>query len=154
MRSWGVNRFLRFSGARAISPGLILRKGLWEVPTMILAGAFAIVLFLGLIVGDWMYFARLSSDASRYGYGIGQLHDRFPALTVPKLPPRPRGSFDPRTGASTGNRSDRTCRISSSVPWLSILQIPTFFTSAGRMACSRQSMAGKPGHLTTRDSPP
>lgn len=52
---------------------------------MILAGAFAIVLFLGLIVGDWMYFARLSADASRYGYGIGQLQDEFAALTVPKL---------------------------------------------------------------------
>jgi len=77
--------FLSFSGARAISPDLILRKGLWEVPAMILAGAFAIVLFLGLIVGDWMYFARLSSDASRYGYGIGQLQDEFAALTVPKL---------------------------------------------------------------------
>ena len=43
---------------------------------MILAGAFAIVLFVGLIIGDWMYFARLSSDASRYGYGIGQVQDQ------------------------------------------------------------------------------
>lgn len=52
---------------------------------MILAGAFAIVLFVGLIVGDWMYFARLSSDASRYGYGIGRVQDHFAALTVPQL---------------------------------------------------------------------
>ncbi|HMV56315.1 MAG TPA: hypothetical protein PKD38_03875, partial [Nitrospira sp.] len=52
---------------------------------MMLAGAFAIVLFIGLIVGDWMYFTRLSSDATRYGYGIGQVQDRFAALTVPKL---------------------------------------------------------------------
>ena len=52
---------------------------------MILAGAFAIVLFVGLIVGDWMYFARLSSDASRYGYGIGRVQDRFAALTIPQL---------------------------------------------------------------------
>ena len=52
---------------------------------MILAGAFAIVLFVGLIVGDWMYFTRLSSDASRYGYGLGQVQDQFATLTVPKL---------------------------------------------------------------------
>lgn len=52
---------------------------------MILAGAFAIVLFLGLLVGDWMYYTRLSSDACRYGYGIGQVQDRFPALTLSKL---------------------------------------------------------------------
>lgn len=52
---------------------------------MVLAGAFAIVLFIGLIVGDWMYFARLSSDASRYGYGIGQVQDQVAALTVEKL---------------------------------------------------------------------
>ncbi len=66
-------------------PGLILRQALWEVSAMILAGAFAIVLFVGLIVGDWMYFARLSSDASRYGYGIGEVQDKFGALTVPQL---------------------------------------------------------------------
>ncbi|WHZ17521.1 MAG: hypothetical protein OJF52_004373 [Nitrospira sp.] len=52
---------------------------------MVLAGAFAIVLFIGLIVGDWMYFARLSSDASRYGYGIGQVQDQVAALTAEKL---------------------------------------------------------------------
>lgn len=57
---------------------------------MMLAGAFAIVLLIGLIVGDWMYFARLSPDASRYGYGIGQVQDRFVALTLPKL----LGAFD------------------------------------------------------------
>ncbi|WHZ23440.1 MAG: hypothetical protein OJF47_002552 [Nitrospira sp.] len=52
---------------------------------MLLAGAFAIVLFIGLIVGDWMYFARLSSEASRYGYGIGQVQDQVGALTVEQL---------------------------------------------------------------------
>ncbi len=65
--------------------GLILREALWEVSRMILAGAFAIVLFIGLIVGDWMYYTRLSSDACRYGYGIGRMQDRFNALTLPKL---------------------------------------------------------------------
>jgi hypothetical protein len=52
---------------------------------MVLAGAFAIVLFVGLIVGDWVYFARLSSDASRYGYGIGRMQDQFVALGVQNL---------------------------------------------------------------------
>lgn len=52
---------------------------------MVLAGAFAIVLFVGLVVGDWMYFTRLSPDASRYGYGIGQVQDQVAALTVEKL---------------------------------------------------------------------
>ena len=52
---------------------------------MVLAGAFALVLFVGLIIGDWMYFARLSSDASRYGYGIGQMQDRLAQLAVQKL---------------------------------------------------------------------
>ena len=52
---------------------------------MVLAGAFAIVLFIGLIVGDWMFFARLSSDACRYGYGIGQVQDQLASLGVQKL---------------------------------------------------------------------
>ncbi len=52
---------------------------------MLLAGAFAIVLFIGLLIGDWMYYARLTSDAGRYGCGIGQVQDRFAALTLPKL---------------------------------------------------------------------
>ena len=44
---------------------------------MVLAGAFAIVLFVGLIIGDWVYFGRLSSDAARYGYGLGRVEDQF-----------------------------------------------------------------------------
>lgn len=39
---------------------------------MILAGAFAVFLFIGLIVGDWLYFVRLTADASRYGCGIAR----------------------------------------------------------------------------------
>jgi hypothetical protein len=39
---------------------------------MLLAGAFAIFLFVGLIVGDWLYFVRLTADASRYGCGIAR----------------------------------------------------------------------------------
>jgi hypothetical protein len=61
-------------------PDLILHKVLWEVSRMLLAGAFAVLLFIGLIIGDWMYFSRLSSDASRYGYGIGQMQDQLASL--------------------------------------------------------------------------
>lgn len=39
---------------------------------MILAGAFAVFLFIGLVVGDWLYFVRLTADASRYGCGIAR----------------------------------------------------------------------------------
>lgn len=52
---------------------------------MELAGAFAILLFIGLIVGDWIYFSRLSSDAARYGYGIGQMHEEVGSLGAQKL---------------------------------------------------------------------
>ncbi len=43
---------------------------------MILAGVFAVVLFIGLIVGDWLYFVRLTADASRYGCGIARGRDQ------------------------------------------------------------------------------
>lgn len=39
---------------------------------MVLAGAFAVFLFIGLVVGDWLYFVRLSAEASRYGCGIAR----------------------------------------------------------------------------------
>lgn len=44
---------------------------------MILAGVFAAVLCLGLILGDWLYFLRLTPDASRYGCRIAQSRDQF-----------------------------------------------------------------------------
>jgi hypothetical protein len=47
---------------------------------MLLAGAFASCLFLGLIVSDWLYFVRLTPDAVRYGCTIARLHDRLPQL--------------------------------------------------------------------------
>ena len=43
---------------------------------MMLAGLFAGVLFLGLILGDWLYFVRLTPDAGRYGCGIARTVDR------------------------------------------------------------------------------
>lgn len=52
---------------------------------MILAGLFAGVLFIGLIVGDWLYFVRLTPDAVRYGCRVARTEDRFTATTVAAL---------------------------------------------------------------------
>jgi hypothetical protein len=57
---------------------------------MIFAGFFAGALFLGLILGDWLYFMRLTPDASRYGCGIARTHDRFTHTTLTQL----AGRFD------------------------------------------------------------
>jgi hypothetical protein len=47
---------------------------------MLLAGAFAGFLFLGLIVSDWLYFLRLTPDAVRYGCTIARLQDHLSQL--------------------------------------------------------------------------
>lgn len=44
---------------------------------MLFAGAFAGLLFLGLIVSDWLYFVRLTPDAVRYGCTIARLQDHL-----------------------------------------------------------------------------
>jgi hypothetical protein len=53
-----------------------MRPSVWDGALMVLAGAFAVFLFIGLIVGDWLYFVRLTAEASRYGYGIGRGRDQ------------------------------------------------------------------------------
>ena len=55
---------------------------------MILAGFFAGALCLGLILGDWFYFVRLTPDASRYGCVIARMHDRFMRTTMTQLADR------------------------------------------------------------------
>jgi hypothetical protein len=55
---------------------------------MIFAGLFAGALALGLILGDWFYFMRLTPDASRYGCGIARTHDRFTHTTMKQLADR------------------------------------------------------------------
>ncbi|MBI3808795.1 MAG: hypothetical protein HY281_15005 [Nitrospirae bacterium] len=55
---------------------------------MIFAGLFAGALCLGLILGDWFYFMRLTPDASRYGCGIARTHDRFTHTTMKQLADR------------------------------------------------------------------
>lgn len=44
---------------------------------MILAGLFASILFIGLIIGDWIYFIRLTPDAIRYGCSVARRQDRW-----------------------------------------------------------------------------
>lgn len=55
---------------------------------MIFAGFFASALCLGLILGDWFYFMRLTPDASRYGCGIARTYDRFTHTTMRQLADR------------------------------------------------------------------
>ncbi|MBH0209923.1 MAG: hypothetical protein HP495_15670 [Nitrospira sp.] len=49
---------------------------------MVLAGLFASVLFLGLILGDWLYFVRFTPDAIRYGCSVARSQDRWTASTI------------------------------------------------------------------------
>ena len=55
---------------------------------MILAGFFAGALCLGLILGDWLYFVRLTPDASRYGCGVARTQDRLTHTTMKQLADR------------------------------------------------------------------
>jgi hypothetical protein len=55
---------------------------------MLFAGLFAGALCLGLILGDWLYFMRLTPDASRYGCGVARTHDRFTHTTITQLAER------------------------------------------------------------------
>ena len=55
---------------------------------MIFAGLFAGALCLGLILGDWLYFLRLTPDASRYGCGIARTHDRFTHTSMKQVADR------------------------------------------------------------------
>ena len=55
---------------------------------MLLAGLFAGALLLGLIVGDWLYFVRLTPDASRYGCRVARMADRFSSHMLNRLQAR------------------------------------------------------------------
>jgi TM2 domain-containing membrane protein YozV len=58
---------------------------------MMLAGLFAGVLLLGLILGDWLYFVRLTPDAGRYGCGIARSVDRLSLQSLGRLEARVDG---------------------------------------------------------------
>ncbi|MBH0198853.1 MAG: hypothetical protein HP497_05435 [Nitrospira sp.] len=49
---------------------------------MVLAGLFASVLFIGLILGDWLYFVRFTPDAIRYGCSVARSQERWTASTI------------------------------------------------------------------------
>ncbi|HMS83043.1 MAG TPA: hypothetical protein PKD12_05295 [Nitrospira sp.] len=49
---------------------------------MLLAGLFAGALFLGLLVGDWMYFNYLTPDAVRYGCRVASRPDQWSGATL------------------------------------------------------------------------
>ncbi len=55
---------------------------------MILAGLFAGVLFIVLIVGDWFYFIRLTPDAIRYGCSVARSQDRWTWSTLATMSDR------------------------------------------------------------------
>lgn len=59
---------------------------------MVLAGLFASLLFIGLILGDWLYFVRLTPDAIRYGCSVARSQDRWTASTIETI--RSRFSAD------------------------------------------------------------
>ncbi|MGZ8385182.1 MAG: hypothetical protein ACXWWI_04355 [Nitrospira sp.] len=50
--------------------------------SMMLAGLFAGLLFIGLIVGDWLYFIRLTPDAIRYGCRVANTPDQWPGTAL------------------------------------------------------------------------
>jgi hypothetical protein len=58
---------------------------------MMLAGLFAGFLLLGLILGDWLYFVRLTPDAGRYGCGVARTVDRLSLQSLTRLQARVDG---------------------------------------------------------------
>jgi hypothetical protein len=52
---------------------------------MMLAGLFAGILFMGLIVGDWLYFIRLTPDSIRYGCRVAKNPDQWPGTAFTTL---------------------------------------------------------------------
>ena len=57
---------------------------------MILAGFFAAALFLGMYVGDRLYFRMLSAEASRYGCRVGREESRLESTSLAQI----RACFD------------------------------------------------------------
>lgn len=52
---------------------------------MLLAGLFAAALFLGIVIGDRLYFRTLSAEASRYGCRVGRGEDRLDAASLTRV---------------------------------------------------------------------
>lgn len=58
---------------------------------MVLVGLFAFMLFLLIVLGDWLHFTSLTASASRYGCRIARVEDRLhlpsTALVVARFDP-------------------------------------------------------------------
>jgi len=52
---------------------------------MLLAGLFAGVLFIALVLGDWLQFTSLTVQAARYGCRIARVEDRLPLASLEKV---------------------------------------------------------------------
>jgi hypothetical protein len=52
---------------------------------MVLAGLFAGVLFLALVVGDWLQFTSLTVQAARYGCRIARVEEHLSQASLPDL---------------------------------------------------------------------
>jgi hypothetical protein len=52
---------------------------------MVLAGLFAGLMLIGLIVGDWLYFIRLTPDTIRYGCRVASNPDQWPGAALTTL---------------------------------------------------------------------
>lgn len=46
---------------------------------MLIASLCGTLVFVALVIGDWVYFNRLTPPANRYGCGVARLVDRFPS---------------------------------------------------------------------------
>lgn len=46
---------------------------------MLIAGLFGTVVFVALVIADWLYFNRLTPPSHRYGCRVARLVDRFPS---------------------------------------------------------------------------
>jgi len=46
--------------------------------TMLLAGLFGGLLFVALVLGDWIHFTSLASPSTRYGCGVARTEERLP----------------------------------------------------------------------------
>jgi hypothetical protein len=52
---------------------------------MLLAGLFAGILFVALVLGDWLQFTSLTVQAARYGCRIARAEDRLPLAPLAKV---------------------------------------------------------------------
>lgn len=50
-----------------------------------LAGFFAGILFIGLVIGDWLYFIRLTPEAIRYGCPVAKNPDQWAGTSLTTL---------------------------------------------------------------------